>query len=73
MFAGKARAYLSEAPFSCSTLGLARGLIHKYLTRLEKLASDKYSSLLLKVITYGRKKVLYHWHQVHSHLQVSML
>jgi hypothetical protein len=32
-------------PFSCSTLGLARGLEHKHYTRLEKLARDKHSSL----------------------------
>ncbi len=30
MFAGKARAYPSEAPFRCSTLGQARGLTHKH-------------------------------------------
>jgi hypothetical protein len=30
MFAGKAGAYLSEAPFKCSTLGKAPGLTHKH-------------------------------------------
>jgi hypothetical protein len=29
MFAGKERAYLSEAPFRCFTLGYAPGLTHK--------------------------------------------
>jgi hypothetical protein len=32
------------------------GLIHKHWTRLERLASDKCSSLLQKVVNYGRKK-----------------
>jgi hypothetical protein len=30
MFAGKARAYPSEAPFRCSTLGYAPGLTYKH-------------------------------------------
>jgi hypothetical protein len=30
MFASKAGAYMSEAPFSCSTLGLSPGLSHKH-------------------------------------------
>jgi len=30
MFAGKAGAYPSEAPFRCCTLGYAAGLIHKH-------------------------------------------
>jgi hypothetical protein len=45
MFAGKARAYPSEAPFRCSTLGQALGLTHKYSNRLERPARDKHSSL----------------------------
>jgi hypothetical protein len=31
-------------------------LTHKHLTRLEKLARDKHSSLLLKFVNYRRKK-----------------
>jgi hypothetical protein len=46
MFVGKAGVYLIEAPFRCFTLGKAPGLIHKHLTRLERLATDKHSSLL---------------------------
>ncbi len=46
MFAVKAGAYLSKAPFRCSTLGQDPGLTHKHQTRLERLASDKHSSLI---------------------------
>ena len=56
VFVGKARAYLSEAPFKWSTLGKAPGLTRKHLTRLERLARDKCCSFLRKVITSGRKK-----------------
>ncbi len=52
MFAGKAVAYPIEAPFSYSTLGQAPSL-----TRLGRLAMEKHSSLLQKVVTYGRKKI----------------
>jgi hypothetical protein len=52
---GKAGAYSSETPFMCSTLGQAPGLALKQLTRLERLAKSKHSSLLQKFITYGRK------------------
>ncbi len=45
MFAGKAGALPSEAPFKC-----------KHWTRLEKLAEDKHSSLLQKSTNYGRNK-----------------
>ncbi len=37
MFAGKLRAYPSEAPFKCSTLGQAPGITCKHYTKLEKL------------------------------------
>jgi hypothetical protein len=37
MFAGKLGAYPSEAPFKCSTLGQAPGIIRKHYTKLEKL------------------------------------
>ncbi len=56
MFAGKARVYPREAPFRCSTVDQAPALSHKHKTRLEKLAKDKRSSLLWKVVTYGRKR-----------------
>ncbi len=46
IFAGKAGAYPSEPPFSCSTLGLALYFTNKYLTRLQKLPRDKHSNLL---------------------------
>ncbi len=53
---GSLPAYLSEAPFRNSTLGYAPYLTHKHYTRLERLARDKRSSLLRKLITCGRKK-----------------
>ncbi len=53
---GKAGACPSKAPFRCSTLGRAPGLTHKHLTILERLAMDKHSSLLQKVVNYDRKK-----------------
>jgi hypothetical protein len=56
MFADKASAYLSEAPFRCSTLGYAPGLSHKHQTRLERLVREKQSSLLQKSLKYSRKK-----------------
>ncbi len=56
MFAGKARAFPSKAPFRYSTLGQAPGLIHKHQTRLERLAKDKHFSLLRKSVNYSRKK-----------------
>jgi len=49
MFAGKDEAYLSEAPFSCSTLGWAK---------LERLARDKHSSLLRKSVNYDCNKFI---------------
>ncbi len=56
MFVGKARTYPNEAPFRCSTLGLAPGLALKQYTRLERLARDKHPGLLQKFVSYGRKK-----------------
>ncbi len=53
---GTERAYPKEAPFRCSTLGQAPGLTHQHQTRLERLAKEKRSSLLRKVVTYRRKK-----------------
>ncbi len=49
MFAGKAGAYLSEAPFRCSTLGLAPGLTQ---TKQERLARDKQAGSLRKFVNY---------------------
>ncbi len=57
MFAGKAAAYLNEAPFRCSTLGWAPDLAQKHYTRLERHATDKHSSLLQKSVYYGQKTV----------------
>ncbi len=56
MFRGKARAYPSEAPFRCSTLGQAPELNHTYQTRLQRLSRAKHSSLLRKSVNYGCKK-----------------
>ncbi len=56
MSAGKAGAYMSEAPFRCYTLGQALGLTHEQQTRLERLAKDKHSNPLPKYINYDGKK-----------------
>ncbi len=56
MFASKAAAYSSVAPFSCSTLGQAPDHTHKYKTRLERIAKDKCFNFLWKDVSYGRKK-----------------
>ncbi len=56
MFVGKTGAYLSEPPFSCSTLGLDTGLTLKHWTMLERHAMNKHISLLRKAANYGRKK-----------------
>jgi hypothetical protein len=45
-------AYLSEAPFSYSTLGKAPGLTHKHYTRLKRLFRDKRSSLFRIFVNY---------------------
>jgi hypothetical protein len=58
MSVGKAGAYLSEAPFGCSTLVLAPGLTQKHQTRLERLTRDKHSSLLRKFVNYDRKSFM---------------
>jgi hypothetical protein len=67
----KARAYPSEAPFRCSTLGYAPGLTHKHKTRLGRLARDKHSSLLRKSVNYGRKKFYSVWHQACKNASLS--
>ncbi len=58
MFAGKAEAYLSEVTLRCSTLGETPGFTHKHQTRLEKLARDKYTTLLQTFINYGQKSFI---------------
>jgi hypothetical protein len=59
MFAGKHGAYLSEVVFRFSPLGLVFWPYPQTLdTRLEKLAKDKYSSLLRKFVNYGQKSSL---------------
>ncbi len=62
-FASKAKAYSSEATFTCSLLGLASGLSLKHLTRLEGLVRNKYSRLLGTFVLYDHK-VLLHFAQV---------
>jgi hypothetical protein len=52
MFASKAGAYMSEAPFKRSTLQQATGLALKHYIRLEKTTRDKHSSLLGPFISY---------------------
>ncbi len=54
-FAGKARAYLSEESLRCPSLGQAPGLTSKYQTILERLARDKHSCLLRKLVNYVQK------------------
>jgi hypothetical protein len=56
MLVGKEGVYPIEEPFRGSTIGSAPGLDHKKLTRLERLARDKHSSVLQKFVTYGCKK-----------------
>jgi hypothetical protein len=56
MFAGKAAAHMSEAPFGYPTLGLAPGLTLKHYTRLERLAREQHYRLLQKLLNYGHKK-----------------
>jgi hypothetical protein len=56
MFVGKARGLPdSGAPEICFTW-VGPGLAHKHLTRLEKLARDKHSSLLQKSVKYSSYK-----------------
>jgi hypothetical protein len=52
------RAYLSEAPFRYSSLGYAPDLTHKHLTRMERLAKDKQSSLLPKSVITDKKSFI---------------
>jgi hypothetical protein len=43
-------------PLRAPLLEWAPGLTRKHKTRLERLAWDKHSSLLRKLVNYGRKK-----------------
>ncbi len=53
---GKEGTYLSEEPFSCSTLHSTLGLTHKHETRLEKPGSNKHSDVLQISVNDVRKK-----------------
>jgi hypothetical protein len=53
MFAGKARAYPSEAPRLHSRVGSWAS--HKHKIRPERVGRDKYSSLIQTFVTYKRK------------------
>ncbi len=55
-FVGKAGAYPRVEHLKGASLRLAPDLSHKHLTRLEKLARDKHSSLIRKFVNYGWKK-----------------
>ncbi len=57
MLVGKSKTFPSQEPFTCSALGQAPGLAHKQQTRLDRLARDKVSSLLQKLVNYDRKKL----------------
>ncbi len=66
MFVVKAAAYPSEAPFRCSTLGSAPGLTRKHWTWLERPARNKHTSLLRKIVNYGRKTFYNPWDLYHK-------
>ncbi len=57
MFASKASAYMSKAPFRCSTLGKAPDLAHKLLAGPERLVRDKYVRLLQAFVNYEHKLI----------------
>jgi hypothetical protein len=65
MYVGKPKSLLySGAPGRYFTR-VGCGLTRNHLIRLERLARDMHSSLLLKVVTYGRKKfhnIGHRWH-----------
>ncbi len=52
------KAYPSETPFGYSTLGKGPDLTPKHSTRLNRLTRYKRSSLLQKVVTYGRCNIV---------------
>jgi hypothetical protein len=55
MFVRKAGTYPSGVPKGSSLYSYALGLIHKHLTRLERLVRDKHSSFLRTFVNYGHK------------------
>jgi hypothetical protein len=55
MFVSKAGAYLREAPFRCSIIGLALALPQNI-----RLAKEKQSSLHVRSVSNVEKKVLKH-------------
>jgi hypothetical protein len=58
MFVGKARSLsYSGVPARCFTR-VSSSLARKHLTKLERLARDKHSNLLWKVVTYGHKSFI---------------
>ncbi len=56
IFVGKARSLPKSVSSEKDFTWVGSGLSNKHLTRLEKLARSKHSSLVRKFITYGRKK-----------------
>ncbi len=58
MFAGQTRAYLSEAPMSCSTSGQAPGLTHKHQTKLERPAGGQtFNQRKLEICKFNMRKL----------------
>ncbi len=55
MFVDKAGAYLRGQHMKRCSTWVSSSLTHKHLNRLENLASDKHSSLLRKLVNYGKK------------------
>ncbi len=55
MFVSKAQACNSEAPVRSSTLKVGYSLTRKHYRRLERLARDKRSSLVLPIGSYDEK------------------
>jgi hypothetical protein len=54
----KAGATLIGAPFRCSTLGFAPGLSCKHETTVDRLTTDKQSSLFGSFINYAHKRLI---------------
>ncbi len=56
MVVGKARAYPRGQHLKRCSTWVGSNLTHKHYTKLEKLATNKYSSLLRRFINYSHKK-----------------
>ncbi len=54
LFAGKARCLVKSVSPERGFTQVDSGLTNKHKTRLEKIASDKHSSLQQKLVNYGR-------------------